>query len=72
MGKNKEIVKALSSFTQVSLSVISPIVACLIIGKFLVDKFGLPNYVIAVFIGLGAISGLYSMIKFVININKSK
>ena len=72
MGKNKDIVRALSSFSQVSLSVISPIIACLIIGKFLVDKFGLPNYVVAVFIGLGAISVLYSMFKFLMNITKSK
>ena len=70
MGNKKDVAKALGSFTQVSLSVISPIIACLIIGKFLVDKFGLPDYVIALFIGLGAVSGLYSMIKFLLNITK--
>lgn len=72
MGKNNEIVKALSTFSQVALTVMSPIAACLIIGKLLVDKFGLPDYTIAIAVALGAVSGFYSMIKFILSVTKSK
>ena len=71
--KNKgEILKALSAVTQVGLTVLSPIAACLIISKFLVDKFSLPGYVIAIGVGLGAVSGFYSMIKYLLAITKNK
>ncbi len=71
--KNKnEILKALSSITQVGLTVLSPIAACLIISKLIADKFGLPNYVIVIGVVLGAISGFYSMIKYLIAITKNK
>lgn len=72
MGKNTEVHKALATFSQVSLSVLSPIVACLIIAKLFVDKLGWPDYVIVIGIALGAVSGLYSMIKLVLSLTKKK
>ena len=70
--KNKsEIFKALSSVTQVGLTVLSPIAACLIISNFIVTKFGLPEYVTAIAVGLGAVSGFYSMIKYLTAITKN-
>ena len=72
MGKNNDIGKALTAFSQVALTVLSPIAACLVLGKLAVDKLGLPQYVIVIAIILGAISGFYSMIKYIINLTKSK
>lgn len=72
MGKNNELGKALTAFSQVALTVLSPIAACLVIGKFIVDRFSLPQYVIAIFVVLGAISGFYSMVKYILKITKSK
>ena len=71
--KNKaEILKALSAVTQAGLTVLSPIAACLIISKLIVDKFNLPAYVIAIGIGLGAVSGFYGMIKYLLALTKNK
>ena len=70
MGKNNDIFKALTAFSQVSLTVLSPIAACLVIGAFLVSK-GFPQYTLVIFIVLGAISGFYSMIKYILAITKS-
>lgn len=69
MGNNKDIIKALTAFSQVSLTVLSPIAACLVIGAFLVSK-GMPKYTLVIFIVLGAISGFYSMFKYIMNITK--
>ena len=69
MGKNNDIFKALTAFSQVSLTVLSPIAACLVIGAFLVSK-GFPKYTLVIFIVLGAISGFYSMFKYIMNMTK--
>lgn len=69
MGNNKDILKALTAFSQVSLNMLSPIAACLVIGAFLVSK-GMPKYTLVIFIVLGAISGFYSMFKYIMNITK--
>ncbi len=70
MGNNKKIGKALVSFTQVGLTVISPIIACLIIGRALTTHFGCPNYVLVISIVIGAVSGFISMIKFLLKVTK--
>lgn len=70
MGKNNEILKAITAVSQVALTVLSPIAACLVIGAFLVSK-GLPKYTLVIFIILGAISGFYSMIKYILAITKN-
>ncbi len=71
--KNKgEILKALSAVTQVGLTVLSPIAACLIISNYIVVSFTLPRYIIAIGVGLGAVSGFYSMIKFLLALTGNK
>lgn len=72
MGKNNEVGKALAAFSHIALMILSPVMACLIIGKFLVDKFNFPQITIVILIVLGAVSGIYSMIKYILNITKSK
>ncbi|MBE7019884.1 MAG: AtpZ/AtpI family protein [Ruminococcaceae bacterium] len=72
MRNKNEIFKALSSVTQVGLTVLSPIAACLIISNYIVKKFNLPGYIIAIAVGLGAVSGFLSMIKYLIAVTKSK
>lgn len=71
MGKNREVLKAITAFSQVSLTVLSPIAACLVIGAFLVSK-GMPQYTLVILIILGAISGFYSMVKYILAITKSE
>ena len=66
MKNNKQLGKALASFTQVGLSVISPIIACIIIGKFLKDQFGWPDFVIVISIVVGTVSGFVNMITFLL------
>lgn len=70
MGKNNDILKAIAAFSQIALTVLSPIAACLVIGAFLVSK-GMPQYTLVILIVLGAISGFYSMIKYILNITKN-
>lgn len=72
MGKNKDIMKALAAFSQVSISVLSPIILCIILGRLATDKLGFPDFVMVIAIVLGAISGFYSMITFIKNITKTK
>ena len=70
MGKNNDILKAIAAFSQIALTVLSPIASCLVIGAFLVSK-GMPQYTLVILIVLGAISGFYSMIKYILNITKN-
>ncbi len=59
-----KVVKALSSVTQASLTMLVPIFGFVLLGTYLKDKFSLPPVVIAISIILGVISGFYSMIKY--------
>ena len=61
-SKNKsEMAKALASFTEAGLSVISPLILLLIIAKLCVRWFEWSEWVVVGAIVLGAICGVYNM-----------
>ena len=72
MDKNKrEILKALSMISQFGISMITPILLCVLLAKFLVNRyFPSQNWIIVFGVILGALSSFYSMIKLIGQINK--
>lgn len=71
--KNKgfKIAKALTAFTQISLSVLMPVALCIFLAKLTVTKLGWPEFTVVIGIVLGAVSGFYNMIKFMLALNKN-
>ena len=72
MDKNKrESLKALSMISQFGISMITPILLCVLLAKFLVNRyFPSQNWIIVFGVILGALSSFYSMIKLIGQINK--
>lgn len=67
MKKNTEwisIAKGLASITQLGLSIIIPIVLCTLLGVFLKNKFGIPDYVVVILTLLGVFSGISSAVSY--------
>lgn len=60
-----EIARGLTNIAQLGLSVIAPIVLCSLLGVFLKNKFGIPDFVVFLLILLGIASGIYSAVSFV-------
>lgn len=60
-----EIAKGLTNIAQLGLSVVAPIVLCSLLGVFLKNKFGIPDFVVFLIILLGIASGIYSAVSFV-------
>lgn len=56
MQKYREILKNLSILTQLGLSLIMPVLLCLFLCWFLVNRFGLPGWIFipGLVLGLGA------------------
>lgn len=62
--KRFDLVNALSSFTQIALSVIVPVAIVIFGGKYIVERFSLPSGVMIVFIIFGVVCGFFNMIKY--------
>ena len=58
---------AFSSIMQTALSLLTPIFICIVVAKYLTEKFSLPPFVMILGIILGVASGFYSMIKYIIS-----
>ena len=72
MNGIEKIVKALSSITQVSLTMLTPVALCICIGNYLVSKHSWPQFVMPILIVLGVLSGFYSVIKYLKTVTKDK
>ncbi len=62
--ENFKIIMALTTVTQAGLSVFTPAVILGLFAKFLISKFGAPDYFFLIAIIVGVFSGFYNMIKF--------
>ena len=67
-----KIVKAMTSITQASLTMLIPIFGFIMLGIYLKNKFSLSPIVIAISIIIGVISGFYSMIRYLKIITKEE
>ena len=65
MKKNKEIVEAISSITQLGLSVVISFLLWIFIASWIRDEFSLGNEVMIAGIILGAASCVFSFIKYI-------
>ena len=65
-----KIVKAMTSITQTSLTMLIPVFGFIMLGVYLKNKFGFSPIVIVISIILGVISGFYSMIRYLKIITK--
>ena len=72
MKKNFEFFKALSMITQFALSILTPIILCMLLAGYLKRRFMLGSGIMIIFIIIGAASGFYSMIKLIKTITNSK
>ncbi len=70
MNKNMKIITALSAVTQTALCLVVPTGLCIGVGKWLVDKQGLPSFTMVIAIVFGVICGFYSMIKYIFSLIK--
>lgn len=60
MNKRRGWLKNLLLFTQLGLSVVSPILVCVFIGWLLQKELGAPSWVMLICILLGLASGIFS------------
>ena len=70
--KGFEIATALTSITQVGLSVLVPVAILIWLARFLIQKFNLPDYIMVIAIILGVASGFYNMIRYLLMITETK
>lgn len=63
-NNRKEIAKAISSITELGLSVIISFLLWIIIAAWIKNKFSLGNYVMVIGVLLGAGSAILSFVKF--------
>ena len=65
-----EIMRGLSYLTQVGLSVAAPIILCLLAARWLQNRFGWGSWVLITALLFGLISGLVSLWKFLMLVQK--
>ena len=70
MNKMNKIVRAFSSITQVSLTMLTPVALCIWFGNYLVTRHSYPQFTMVILIVLGVLSGFYSVIKYLKEVTK--
>lgn len=65
-----DIMRGVSYLTQVGLSVATPIILCLLAAQWLQTRFGLGSWVSVAGLLIGLTSGLLSLFKFLLYIQK--
>lgn len=61
----KDVIKALSMLTQIGITLITPILLCILLASWLVNKFGISNWVVIIGAMIGVASGFLNVWKIV-------